>query len=279
EENPYPRWVSAATRPQLIMLQDYLRRDFPAASLETMGDSRILDMLIAGCGTGRQSIETVCLFRNVRVLAIDLSLASLGYAARKSREVGVNRIEYAQADILNLGTIGRSFDVISCGGVLHHMADPMQGWRVLLSLLRPGGVMHLAFYSELGRRDVIAARRLIDERGFQPTPEGIRRCRRELSISPARQVVRFYDFFSTSECRDLLFHVQERRIGIPDIKSFIVANGLSFVGFKLPDPVRRAYAALFGDDPAMTDLDRWHAFETANPDTFAGMYQFWVQKT
>jgi hypothetical protein len=28
----------------------------------------------------------------------------------------------------------------------------------------------------------------------------------------------------------------------------------------------------------MRDLDRWHAFETARPDTFAGMYQFWIQK-
>ena len=28
----------------------------------------------------------------------------------------------------------------------------------------------------------------------------------------------------------------------------------------------------------MTDLDSWHMFETENPTTFAGMYQFWVQK-
>jgi hypothetical protein len=29
----------------------------------------------------------------------------------------------------------------------------------------------------------------------------------------------------------------------------------------------------------MTDLDRWHAFEQDNPDTFASMYRFWVQKS
>jgi len=27
----------------------------------------------------------------------------------------------------------------------------------------------------------------------------------------------------------------------------------------------------------MTDLESWHRFETANPDIFRGMYQFWVQ--
>jgi len=27
----------------------------------------------------------------------------------------------------------------------------------------------------------------------------------------------------------------------------------------------------------MTDLGCWHTFESENPDTFIGMYQFWVQ--
>jgi len=29
----------------------------------------------------------------------------------------------------------------------------------------------------------------------------------------------------------------------------------------------------------MTDLESWHRFETANPDIFRGMYQFWVQNS
>ena len=29
----------------------------------------------------------------------------------------------------------------------------------------------------------------------------------------------------------------------------------------------------------MTDLGQWHRFETENPDIFAGMYNFFVQKT
>jgi hypothetical protein len=28
----------------------------------------------------------------------------------------------------------------------------------------------------------------------------------------------------------------------------------------------------------MTDLDHWRAFEAEHPDTFAGMYQFWLQR-
>jgi 2-polyprenyl-3-methyl-5-hydroxy-6-metoxy-1,4-benzoquinol methylase len=55
--------------------------------------------------------------------------------------VGRSNIEYGQADILKLGSLGRSFDLIESSGVLHHLADPLAGWRVLLSLLRPGGFM------------------------------------------------------------------------------------------------------------------------------------------
>ena len=94
------------------------------------------------------------------MLAVDLSLSSLCYAKRKTPAPFADRIEYAQGDILELGAIGRSFDLIDCAGVLHHMADPLEGWRVLLTLLRPGGIMHLGFYSELGRRDVVDGARL-----------------------------------------------------------------------------------------------------------------------
>jgi len=36
--------------------------------------------------------------------------------------------------------------------------------------------------------------------------------------------------------------------------------------------------SILTDDPAMIDLDHWHAFEQEQPDTFAGMYQFWIAK-
>ena len=45
-----------------------------------------LDVLVAGCGTGQHAIETAQRFAGARVLAIDLSRTSLGYAIRKTRE-------------------------------------------------------------------------------------------------------------------------------------------------------------------------------------------------
>ena len=213
------------------------------------------------------------------MLAIDLSLTSLCYAKRKTPAALAGRIKYAQADILKLGSIERTFDLIEVSGVLHHLADPIAGWRVLLGLLRPGGFMHVGLYSELARRDIVAARAFILEQGYRPTADDIRRCRQDLLDSQLSGVAKASDFFSTSECRDLLFHIQERRLTIPQIKSFVVENGLKFIGFEFAPQVMQRYREIFGGDRFVRDLDRWHAFETERPDTFAGMYQFWIQKT
>ena len=276
EEHPYPRWVRAASAPAPVTLDEHLRNTFPSAGFRPLGNSDRIDILVAGCGTGRHPIEVAQKYREARVLAVDLSLASLCYAKRKTPLA--SKIEYAQADILKLGSIDRTFDLIDASGVLHHLADPLAGWRALLSLLRPGGFMRVGLYSDLARRDVVAARAFIAERGYRPTADDIRRCRQELLSSPLEGATKAGDFFSTSECRDLLFHSQECRTTIPQIKSFLAENDLRFIGFEFAPQILQHYRGLFGGDNFMRDLDRWHAFETARPDTFAGMYQFWIQK-
>jgi len=280
EENPYPRWVHTAGQVTEIPIDQYLREQFPASVVASPGKADRLDMLVAGCGTGQVAIASVQKYSAAQALAIDLSLSSLCYAKRKTPAELDPRIEYAQADILKLASIGRSFDVIDACGVLHHMADPLEGWRILLTLLRPSGLMHLAFYSEAGRNDVVAARALIAERGYGSTPADIRRCRQEILQTPLASVTRFTDFFSTSECRDLLFHVQESRLSLPAIKMFAMQNGLRLLGFEFGAAIAGRYRALFAERGwSMTDFDRWHTIETGHPDTFSGMYQFWVQKT
>ena len=73
--------------------------------------------------------------------------------------MGVENVEFAHADIMKAAAIDRSFDFIDLSGVLHHLGDPWAGWRALLSLLRPGGIMQVGLYSELARKNVVAAAR------------------------------------------------------------------------------------------------------------------------
>jgi tetratricopeptide (TPR) repeat protein/2-polyprenyl-3-methyl-5-hydroxy-6-metoxy-1,4-benzoquinol methylase len=282
EQNPYPRWVKLPVRQQALHFNDDLRLTLPYAPFTPLPDDSAPEVLIAGCGTGSHSILVAQRFRGVRVLAIDLSLSSISYAKRKTQELGVTNIEYAQADILKLGDITRTFDIIESVGVLHHLADPFTGWRILLSRLRPGGYMSLGFYSELARRHVVKAREFIAARGYASTPDGIRRFRRDLARGEGSAELQWLcgstDFFSTSECRDLLFHVQEHRLTLGQIEAFLAEFGLRFIGFEVDPGVMHQYRARFTDDPPATNLRNWARFEADNPDTFARMYQFWIQK-
>ncbi len=280
EENPYPRWCLAAPAEEGLDINTVLRNLFPQAPFRPLAEAGAIDILIAGCGTGRVAQEVARRFpTRGRLLAVDLSRASLAYAMRQARRDGVAGLAYAQADILGLPALGQGYDLIDVSGVLHHMASPLAGWEALLSILRPGGCMRVGLYSALGRQDVAAGRRLIAERGLPPTAEAIRAMRQDIMAHPdplIRAVTQRGDFYSLSECRDLLFHVQEVPMHLPDIAAFISKQGLVFLGFDLPAAVAGAFDA--AQPGRAADLDAWIAFEAAHPQAFAAMYQLWVQK-
>jgi SAM-dependent methyltransferase len=269
EESPYPRWVKAGPPGEPIVLKD-------------RPPGQAFDALFAGCGTGLSTVEFARQTPRARVLAIDLSVASLCYAQRMAQSYRLANLEFGQADITKLGMIGREFDYIEASGVLHHLADPWEGWRILLALLRPGGVMLVGLYSELARQAIVAARRLIADRGYRPIPQHIRHCREEVMASDdgslLKSVIQWNDFFTMNECRDLIFHAKEHHITLREIKLFLAAAGVQFGGFMLDALTIQRFATRFPEPTAMTNLDCWQAFEIQAPGTFAAMYQFWVHK-
>jgi SAM-dependent methyltransferase len=258
EANPYPRWVELQA----------------AAPID-----EDLDILIAGCGTGRVALSMAKGRPNSRVLAVDLSRTSLAYAMRAARMLGVDNIAFAQADLLQLGALDRTFDVIECSGVLHHMADPFAGARVLAGLLRPGGQMRIGVYSTIARAYLTPAKALAA--GHPPTTEGIRAVRRAIldaaAGSPLREVAASRDFYSISACRDLLMHVQEQTLTFADLQRMLDENGLELEAVNVPPPILDIYRTMFPDAP-LTDLDRWAQFEERHPATFRGMYQVSARK-
>ena len=87
------------------------------------------------------------------------------------------------------------------------------------------------------------------------------------------------DFYSTSSVRDLLFHTQEHQFTIPQISEILEDLNLEFLGFYSPYPVvKKKFSESFPEDKNNISLDNWHQFEINNPNTFNGMYQFWVRK-
>lgn len=279
EKNPYPRWRTI-TPMRKVSMGAMLRAEMPHFTPPPELFEPI-QILVAGCGTGRHPIQTASSCKGASVLAVDLSRRSIAYGIRRMQELGVEKIRFMQGDILNLEAICQQFHCIESVGVLHHMEKPVVGWNVLTKLLHSNGVMRIGLYSERARAHIARAREHIQARGLGQTTDHIRKFRQEILENPDGPFGAFLrerEFYSLSNCRDLLFHVREHRFTIPEIKEILANLGLRFLGFNAKPRTFRAYKQHFPHDTNMTDLDSWDRFEEMFPDTFSEMYQFWCQK-
>ena len=280
EENPYPRWIKTAIPTEARSIDGVcsdLNLNLHCENIKGVIAPRIL---IAGCGTGQHSITTACRFANCQVTAVDLSRASLAYAHRKTIGLGINNIKYLHADILHLKRIEQKFDIIESSGVLHHMDDPFAGWKVLVDVLAPGGLLKIGLYSEVARQNVVAVRKEIAELEVGTSDSEIRGFRDRLAASSDenhQDLTTLGDFYSLSNFRDLVFHVQEHRFSLLQIRAFLEEIGLHFCGFEMRDGFAE-FKKFFGEEADVCDLLLWQQFEHDHPKTFAGMYQFWCQK-
>ena len=280
EENPYPRWVNLSLRIETKTISSYakeLKLNVYEDSLNKISNPKVL---IAGCGTGQNSIGTASIFSNSDVLGIDLSLKSLSYAQRKTKELGITNIKYMHADILDLELINQKFDIIESSGVLHHMQKPLLGWKVLTNCLKQGGLMRIALYSKIARRNIIKTRAEIEKLKIGYKNEDLRLYRNKIIRSDReheKQHTFSLDFYSLSTFRDLLFHTQEHQFTINQINESLLELGLKFCGFDNKKAIQ-AFKLENKNENAEYDLSKWDEFEKQNQNTFLGMYQFWCQK-
>ena len=280
EESPYPRWINLGLRLKPASISVIARETKLKLFNPAINKVEAPIILIAGCGTGQHSIGTAARFRHSKVLAVDLSLSSLAYAKRKTEELAVENIKYMQADILDLGKLNRQFDIIESSGVLHHMNDPVMGWRVLTSCLKQGGLMKVGLYSKSARQHIIKIREEIAQSGIGPNYVDMKSFRSSIIKSDQphhKRILNSGDFYSLSTLRDLLFHVQEHRFTILQIQDCLTELGLKFCGFE-PISLVKDFSRTNSSSDDIYDLEKWNAYEADNPSAFAGMYEFWCQK-
>ena len=282
EENPYPRWTQIGLPKKPVSIIEFSRK----RNLRIKDNSikKIIEpnILIAGCGTGQHAIQETR-FRDCKILAIDLSLSSLAYAKRKAKEFGVTNIEFMQADILDLKKLNRKFDIIQCCGVLHHMDDPLKGWRTLSECLIDDGLMRIALYSKIAREHISRIHSDIKYKNINTAKDKMMSYRNFLFDSNEPDHIRIMesaDFYSFSMFRDLLFHEKEHQFTIHQIKNYIEKLNLSFSGFEgyNNESMVKSFKSSNPNKEDIYNLSKWHVFEKNNKRTFRGMYDFWCQK-
>ena len=284
EDNPYPRWINLSKTPIHENYIEFIKNSLPK---QDTFKKRIKakQVLIAGCGTGKHALEVAKIDSSLDITAIDISKPSIAYGIRKSFEFGIRNIKWEQADILKLDKLNKQFDIVESSGVIHHLKDPNEGFRMLDKKLKKGGLMKLGLYARNFRSMFLSnIKEYISKNKFDSDIKSIRKLRlfiiNNSNDERYQKLLRSPDIYSTSDFRDLLMHEQEHDFTIHEINKMI-SDKYKFLGFFWNEKYSiKAYATFnkLNSKKSKTNLLNWIAVEKEVPEIFSGMYQFWLQK-
>ncbi|MBC8132978.1 MAG: class I SAM-dependent methyltransferase [Deltaproteobacteria bacterium] len=235
---PYPP-AEADMGVALFALLDYVRYVLwpERANLDGL---RVLD---AGCGTGQIAVQIARAYPQVHVVGIDISSASLDVARRRAHAAGLtdeSRLSFRQAAIEQLAPEEHQFDYVISSGVLHHLADPVDGARRLARLLTPTGGLGIMLYAPHGRHGVYvlqeALRRLVGDRDFAQQVVVARQVLAGLPDGHPFKPTQFadQDWADDAGLVDLLLHVRDRSFSVPEIYDLLEQSGLRLERFFSP---------------------------------------------
>ncbi len=249
---------------------------------------RILD---AGCGTGVGTEYLVHLNPEAEVVGMDLSAGAIAVATERCQRSGADRVTFHNLSIYDVEQIPGEFDMINCVGVLHHMPDPIRGIKALASKLKPGGILHIFVYAELGRFEIQLTQEAIallqgDQRGDYK--DGVQVGRTLFASLPEqnrlrkREETRWALENHRDECfADMYVHPQEIDYNVKTLFNLIDSSGLDFVGFSNPqywDLSRLISSApeLMARAKGLGERDRYRLTELLDPEVTH--YEFFLSR-
>lgn len=194
-----------------------------------------LDVLVAGCGTWQAAKYALC-HPAARVVAIDISPASLGHTRELAEKFDLNNLELRELAIENVAELNQQFDLIMCTGVLHHMADPDAGLAALRTRLKPDGAMHLMVYAPYGRAGVYMFQEYNRRLGVGTSNEEMNDL-----IAVLKALPKFHplleeqggsrEFPNHPMLADALLNPRDRAYSVPQLFEYVERHGLRLTRF------------------------------------------------
>jgi 2-polyprenyl-3-methyl-5-hydroxy-6-metoxy-1,4-benzoquinol methylase len=190
------------------------------------------EILVAGCGTS-QAARYAMREVDSRITAIDISETSLRHTRELQRRHNLENLELHQIPIESIPDLGRSFDLIVCTGVLHHLPDPEVGLRALREVLNPHGAMRLMVYARYGRAGIYMIQEYCRLLGVTTSDADLRDLGASLDALPqdhpiAGALRRAKDFRRPEAMADALLHPQDRAYTVPEVYDWLERCGMSF---------------------------------------------------
>ena len=189
-------------------------------------------ILVAGCGTS-QAAKVALREPDARVVAIDISAASLGHLRGLQQKYDLRNLELRQLSLLQAEALGETFDQIVCTGVLHHLPDPDAGLASLRDVLKPDGALHIMVYGRYGRAGIYMMQDYCRLLGIEPDAAQLESLGATLKyLTPDHplswMLQRFKDFTQPDALADALLHPQDRAYTVPEIHAWLARCDLTF---------------------------------------------------
>lgn len=154
ESHPYP---GAGPMPPAPELANLIKLYGAECELRESG----LEFLDVGVGSGNRLLELVRAFPDHSYTAIDFSESALAYARRRFSDEGFPHVRFETANLdSDLSHLGK-FDVISCMGVLHHLAEPALAWRNISQLCHDDSIGFFYVYGLYGSGERMRRKRIL----------------------------------------------------------------------------------------------------------------------
>ena len=169
----------------------------------------------------------------LEITGIDVSETSLRHTRDLQRKYNLENLELRQLAIESVRELGRSFDLVVCTGVLHHLPDPDRGLRALRDVLKPRGAMRLMVYARYGRTGIYMIQEYCRILGVRASEDDLRGLGAALEALPGDHPIsgvlrKAKDFRRPEAMADALLHPQDRAYTVPELYDWLDRCGMSF---------------------------------------------------
>jgi len=120
-------------------------------------DKLILDI---GCGSGCGALALAIANPDAKIIGIDLSPKSVEVARERMKFHGFTNSEFHAITLEEVSSLGMEFDYINCDEILYLLPEPIQGLRIMASVLSPQGIIRTNLHSLYNRAAVFRAQTL-----------------------------------------------------------------------------------------------------------------------
>jgi 2-polyprenyl-3-methyl-5-hydroxy-6-metoxy-1,4-benzoquinol methylase len=275
---PYPSfsWLAKVTAQNVCHASFEVGASLVHHKFESHENKKIA---LLGCGTFEPYVQGT-LHSQTKVDAVDISPKSLTLAKRRCLIRRVKNINFIESDITSFCRNNpETYDFISCYGVLHHLPNPMEGFKALSHALKPEGFARIMVYSQTQRRRPKLIRQALKSLGINSESflatvkiKSLLRC---LPLSHPLKLSQFSntELSTRSGVIDSLLHACENDFNIKSLTQTLKEADLTIQAWDFSENLLR----LLSDAPGSTLEEQIHFLESF--DQWPGPFVFWASKT